>query len=609
MTLNLGPPLSIGGNNGLTIAQLALDAQGNQYITGAFTGDVNFDPNPNDAPHTLHAGATANAFVASYSPSNGLLWVKQFQAGGTDVSDGLGLVVDPASGTSYVVGVLSGTVNFDPGGTNVTRSAPNTTGGFVVKLTSSGAIDPSAAPALFSAGANPAILSGVALDPSGPNVYITGRFVGTGTYAANPGSALTDSAGGSAADAFLLKLTTNLGYVWGQTGGVANSFSTRVAVDSSSHNVLVAGTETIPGGKAATAFVEKFSPTGTLLGKDQFGGQFSPIPSANNVVLVALATDSSGNVYLGGEYAGNVLLNFGTVVPLENSGGPLVSSSGFDTFLIKFDPSLNVTWARSFGAPTTNELLNGLAIDGSNNVYLDGQLGAPSTFGPTLSSGTAVADPNPAGQYAAYILEVDSNGNLLDSAVASSPAGAAAVPSVMTAVAAGPSGAIAVAGSIGGATNLSNVTVSLPAGAANGVFLASLTATHSTPAGGSGGSGGAPPPVVAPKFVNETRVLVSSGKKRSPKQTLYQLNFDGPLNVSQVKNAGLYHVTQTRNGRGKNARPASLSVAVLSASASASGTSVLLRLGTFTKNLPMTLTASGLTGANGSSVAPVTTTL
>jgi hypothetical protein len=607
MTLNLGSPISIGGSNGLTIAQLALDAQGNQYITGAFTGDVNFDPNPSDAPHTLHGGSTANAFVAKYSPTNTLLWVKQFQASGADISDGLGLVVNPASGTSYVVGVLSGTVNFDPGGTNVTLSNPGATGGFVVKLTSSGAIDPSAAPALFSAGSNPAIISGVALDPSGPNVYITGRFVGTATFAANPASALGDSAG-SAADAFVLALTSNLGYEWGQTGGVANSFSTRVAVDGGSHNVYVAGTETVSGGTAATAFVEKFSPTGTLLAKDQFGGQYSPYPSATNVVLSALVTDSSGNVYLGGEYEGNVVLHFGNTVSLENSGGPLVSSSGFDTFLTRFDSSLNVTWARGFGAAKTNELLNGLAIDGSNNLYLDGQLGAPSTFGPTTSSGTAVADPNPSGQYAGYILKVDSNGNLIDSAVASSPAGTTAMPSVMTSVAVGPSGAIAVTGSIGDTTSLGNATVSLPAGASNGVFLASLTAT-TTGGTGSGGNGVPPAAVVAPKFVNETRVVVSSGKKHSSKQTLYQLNFDGPLAASQVQNAALYHVTQTRNGRGKHARSSLLPVSVLSATASPSGTSVMLRLGAFTKNLPMTLAASGLMGANGGSVDPLTTNL
>src|SRR5947209_1802296 len=80
LTLDFASAFGIGGNS-INVGRIALDAQGDTYATGGFTGKVSFDANSTGG-NVLDAGTTPTAFVAKYSPTNSLLWVKEFVPSG-----------------------------------------------------------------------------------------------------------------------------------------------------------------------------------------------------------------------------------------------------------------------------------------------------------------------------------------------------------------------------------------------------------------------------------------------------------------------------------------------------------------------------------------------
>ena len=80
-----------------------MDAQSNVYLSGLFTGTVDFDPGTGVVERTSDAGG--DFYVAKYTPQGALSWVRQLNI------DGSGVTVDPA-GTPYVFGGFQGTVDF-----------------------------------------------------------------------------------------------------------------------------------------------------------------------------------------------------------------------------------------------------------------------------------------------------------------------------------------------------------------------------------------------------------------------------------------------------------------------------------------------------------------
>jgi hypothetical protein len=109
-----------------------------------------------------------------------------------------------------------------------------------------------------------------------------------------------------------------------------------------------------------------------------------------------------------------------------------------------------------------------------------------------------------------------------------------------------------------------------------------------------------------PTFLREVRIVVLTGKRHNKKQTFYALLFSAALNRSEVQNAGLYHVTQLKR-QGKKLKQ--VNVGVTSVLYNAANDSVLLGLGAFSKAKPLNFTATGLQGANGTTVATVVTNL
>ena len=98
-----------------------------------------------------------------------------------------------------------------------------------------------------------------------------------------------------------------------------------------------------------------------------------------------------------------------------------------------------------------------------------------------------------------------------------------------------------------------------------------------------------------PAFVGEHRVKLGKGKKKA---TGFQLTFSNPLRDAEAKAVSHYQVTQ---GKKK--------IGVKLATLSADGKTVTLTLGKLKAAKGLQLTATGLSGADGSTVATVNTGL
>ncbi|WP_374448613.1 SBBP repeat-containing protein, partial [Stella sp.] len=139
------PGSSASGETGQGIA---LDGSGNSYVTGYFSGTVDFDGAGSVPPLVA---AYTDHFVAKYDSDGNLLWVRNSGSSNSDEL-GRGIAVD-GSGKSYVTGYFSGTVDFDPGpGTALLETVTGYLKHFLLSYTPTGELgDADTAPPAVSA--------------------------------------------------------------------------------------------------------------------------------------------------------------------------------------------------------------------------------------------------------------------------------------------------------------------------------------------------------------------------------------------------------------------------------------------------------------------------
>lgn len=109
---NLTYARGFGGANAETVADLAVDAKGNAYMTGTFTGVADFDPGRPTVNLISGTGAT-DAFVLKLARNGNLAYTRSV-GGGSSVTQGSGIFADNF-GNITVTGGFSGRADFNPG--------------------------------------------------------------------------------------------------------------------------------------------------------------------------------------------------------------------------------------------------------------------------------------------------------------------------------------------------------------------------------------------------------------------------------------------------------------------------------------------------------------
>jgi len=374
----------LGGSAGDAAYGLAVDSSGNAYVTGS-TYSTDF-PTTQGAFQTTNkaaANSDATAFVTVLN-ATGTALVYSTYLGGSGLSSGLpdsgdkgsAIAVD-AVGNAYVTGSTYSTdFPLSQGAFQTTNKGAAKSNGnaFITKL------NPAGTALLYStylggSGAQKTVLSGdtgiaISLDASG-EAYVAGRtFSSDFPTTAGAFQTTNNALANQGTNAFVTKLnSTGSALVYSTyLGGSSSDSGNAIAVDP-------AGEAYVAGGASSTNFP---ATQGAFQTKD--GAAASGLPNAFITKLNPAGAALVYSTYLGG--SGGVV--YVTPTLLQNGG----------------------------------DQANGLAIDGSGNVYVTGST-ASSNFPVTQDAYQTTNNDQPgcagscAGGYNAFITELNSSGTAL----------------------------------------------------------------------------------------------------------------------------------------------------------------------------------------------------
>jgi len=124
---------SIGGTGSVSTNDLVIDAQSNMYITGAYSGTVDFDTGLGILNQI--SNGNNDAFISKLNTNGDLVWVKSI--GGANHDGGASISIDLA-GNVYTTGSFRNTIDMDPGTGTVSHTAVGQRDLFILKLDNNG---------------------------------------------------------------------------------------------------------------------------------------------------------------------------------------------------------------------------------------------------------------------------------------------------------------------------------------------------------------------------------------------------------------------------------------------------------------------------------------
>ena len=354
------------GSPTLDARGVVTDALGNSFVTGFFRGPADF--NPSGTPTILNTVSNHDIYLASYSPTGALLWVRDLPSSLGPGAQGNGIALD-ASGNIVIVGSFAGSLTIGGG---MLAATAGRTDAFVAKFTPSG--DLLWAKAFEGIGVDQG--NAVAVDALG-NALVTGSYVGATAFGA---TTLT----GAVASTFVTKIGPSGNVLWAKGfAGTATVSGTHIGIDAAGDAfvsgpyqgmVSIGATNlSLPAG-ASSAYVAKLTPTGAVSWAVGFGGTV-------NTTSGGLAVDPSGNVLVDGSFKSTVSL-----------GGIALSSAGgsYNGYVAKLNTSGVGVWAKQVSG-TDNIFVNSLATDAQGAAYLGGSFIGTANFNP--GGGGAAAGP------------------------------------------------------------------------------------------------------------------------------------------------------------------------------------------------------------------------
>ncbi len=342
---------TIGGQNDDIGYSVSVDGNGNVYIVGSFHATITVD-NPSGTIEQSNGGA--DIFLAKFTPAGTLVW--SHSIGGPGDDEAFASAVD-AFGNLYIGGYFEQSVDFDPTSGMDSKTSAGQRDAFLSKIiTSTG--DYGWTVIFGGPGADDAI-TGVAGDANG-NIYAAGYF---GNYIAlNPNGSSTKVNTKGQSDAFVVKLNSNHGYLWGYTIGGAGEDRAMSVASTGVGNIVLGGyfEQTVnldPTGGSSMAnsaggtdgFVIALNATGNFQWAHQIGG------IGDDLIMDVALEDTSGNVYVVGGFQGTVDFDFSGGLDQYTSFG-----NSFDAFITKMTATGNYLFTRTFGSNGT-DIFNGVS--------------------------------------------------------------------------------------------------------------------------------------------------------------------------------------------------------------------------------------------------------
>ncbi|GAB3518087.1 NHL repeat-containing protein [Emticicia fontis] len=348
------------GPGEVEVRDIALDASGNIFITGAFSTNITFGAN------TFTSSGIKDIFLAKYATDGALQWVQQ--AGGIydDMSNGLAI---DGTGNIYIAGGIEGTVTF--GGAIFPWTGKMHA--FVAKFKPDGTVE------WLRRGVGTTgndVANGVVADTNG-GVTIVGNLTGTVSF---EGTTMS-SVGGT--DVLLLRYDNAGNLAWlKKMGGAGADNGADIGVDTNNNLYILGNFELTANfdGKSLTSagntdiFILKMTDTGVLTWAKREGG-------TSTEDGLSIAIDTKQNFYITG--------NFENASTFRNT---IIDSNGnLDIFIAKYSPNGELSWVQAMGGEYF-EIPIKLAADTQGNVYATGYFYEKTSFGAYTLTGAGQVD-------------------------------------------------------------------------------------------------------------------------------------------------------------------------------------------------------------------------
>jgi hypothetical protein len=354
---------------------LDVDGSGNVYVTGSFSGIVDFDPGVDEQ---LRNSTNGQLFVASYDGNGAYRFAFNIGSGPPFFERGKSIAVSSV-GDIWLTGEYSGMTDFDPNEGEFMLEAEGVNDIFLAGYTTLGTFRF----AVGMGGTGRDQGNDLAIDASG-NSYITGSFRDTVDFDPGAGEfALTSD--GVNEDVFVASYSDGGGFRYAlRAGGTPTDIGRGIDVDGAGNVFVTGGFSGVadfdpgPGTVEVTSasvnddvFVASYSSTGAL--RFAFG-----LGNVNSDVGYAVAVDADGSFYVTGGFRNG----------FDFDPGPdefLVNTVAVDTFVARYDNDGGFIFAHAIlpppsAAATGNDIalaVNGTpAIIGTFQGTIDLDLGA-----------------------------------------------------------------------------------------------------------------------------------------------------------------------------------------------------------------------------------------
>jgi hypothetical protein len=267
---------------------ISIDASGNTYVTGTFSGSANF------GSFQLISTGSSDIFIAKYDPNGNCLWADH--AGGTLQNFSNSISID-ANGNSYITGTFY--INALFGSLQLTSLGRNDL--FIAKYDILGNLI-----WVKQAGGVATEGRGISVDSSG-NIYVTGYFIDSTIF----GNIKLISFGSG--DAFIAKYDSSGNCKWvNQAGGTFADFGQSIAIDAFDNiyftgyyiNTATFGTNQLNNYGSIDAFISKYDSSGNYIWALHAGGPGDDFGRG-------ISVDANQNCYITGDFQDSVL--FGSI--------------------------------------------------------------------------------------------------------------------------------------------------------------------------------------------------------------------------------------------------------------------------------------------------------
>lgn len=365
---------SFDGTNQSFGYSITSDKSGHVFLTGYFSGRVDFDPTQLENKISATSGSGSDAFLVKLDTDGNLIMVKTFESTG-------GIRPRRAAlddyGNIYLTGNFSGIADFDPN-SGIKNRAPveSSSDLFILKLDLYGNFK-----WVNTMGGEASDFAfGLEIDQNN-NVVISGRFEGTVDF--DPSSGTDNITSEGRRDIFIQKFDSDGNSLWVKTrGGNLDDNGMKVAIDEE-NNIYLCGSfsETVAfGSKTLTSlgnqdgFIEKLDSNGNSLWVKQIAG-------SNFILAQSIACGFMDNSIVSTGYFRGTS-NFDP----EGTDFKINSAGELDVFITVIDEDGNFKWAGSLGGALND--FSGEVITNENAFYVTGRMRDTADADPTSAEDT-----------------------------------------------------------------------------------------------------------------------------------------------------------------------------------------------------------------------------